>query len=53
MHDSESFDVSLANVSPAWHKYWVLISGLPSPPAVDELINIFFSEINWYVEFML
>ncbi|KAG4442130.1 hypothetical protein IFR05_002416 [Cadophora sp. M221] len=47
MPDSDNIAEYLANVAPAWHKYWVLISGLPSPAAVDGLIDIFFSEINW------
>jgi hypothetical protein len=29
-------------------KYWSIVAELPSQPVVNELIKIFFSEVNWY-----
>ncbi|KAH8587536.1 hypothetical protein B0O99DRAFT_694418 [Bisporella sp. PMI_857] len=46
LSDCESLTGSVTTVAPEWHEYWVLISGFPSHAAVDELVDIFFSEIN-------
>lgn len=40
---------SLESVAPVWKRYWMAISGLPSVTVVDELVDIYLSEINWYV----
>ncbi|KAE9363060.1 hypothetical protein N431DRAFT_423485 [Stipitochalara longipes BDJ] len=29
-------------------RYWSIVADLPSPAVVNELIEVFFSEVNWY-----
>lgn len=47
--DRESLIQPPESVAPVWQNYWMAISGIPSVAAVDEIIGIYFSEVNWYV----